>query len=86
MKTRAEKETLIRDYADIAAIVEISPKVNTHLGQVTMLDKEATLIEEVAGDWCIQGTLQQLTDEEFDQIFSAVQRDAEKVLSSFCSK
>ena len=44
MKTKSEKESLIRDYADIAAIVEISPKVNTHLGQVTMLDKEATLI------------------------------------------
>jgi hypothetical protein len=86
MKTRAEKETLIKDYADVAAIVDIYPKVNTHLGRVTMLDKDATLIEEVAGDWFIQGTLQQLTDEEFDQIFSAVQRDAEKVLSSFCSK
>jgi hypothetical protein len=86
MKTRAEKESLIRDYADVAAIVEISPKVNTHLGLVTMLDKDATLIEEVAGDWCIQGTLQQLTDEEFDQIFSAVQRDAKKVLAYCCSK
>ena len=85
MKTRAEKESLIRDYADVAAIVEISPKVNTHLGLVTMLAKDATLIEEVAGDWCIQGTLQQLTDEEFDQIFSAVQRDASKVLSSIAS-
>lgn len=86
MKTRAEKESLIRDYADVAAIVEISPKVNTHLGLVTMLDKDATLIEEVAGDWCIQGTLQQLTDEEFDQIFSAVQRDVKKVLAYCCSK
>ena len=86
MKTRTEKESLIRDYADVAVIVAIYPQVNTHLGQVTMLDKEATLIQEVAGDWCIQGTLQQLTDEEFDQIFSAVKRDAEKVLSYFCSK
>ena len=86
MKTRTEKESLIRDYADVAVIVAIYPQVNTHLGQVTMLGKEATLIQEVAGDWCIQGTLQQLTDEEFDQIFSAVKRDAEKVLSSFCSK
>ena len=86
MKTRAEKETLIKDYADVAAIVDISPKVNTHLGMVTMLDKEATLIEEVAGDWVIKGTLQQLTDQEFDKIFTAVQRDAAKVLSSFCSK
>lgn len=86
MKTRSEKESLIRDYADIAAIVEISPKVNTHLGQVTMLDKEATLINEVAGDWCIQGTLQQLTDEEFDQIFTAVQRDAKKVMAYCYSK
>ncbi len=85
MKTRVEKESLIRDYADIAAIVEISPKVNTHLGQVTMLDKGATLIEEVGKDWCIIGQIQDLTDEEFDQIFSAVQRDASKVLSSITS-
>jgi hypothetical protein len=86
MKTRAAKETLIKDYADVAAIVDIYPKVNTHLGRVTMLDKEATLIEEVAGDWVIKGTLQQLTDQEFDQIFTAVQRDAQKVLAYFCSK
>jgi len=51
-----------------------------------MLDGDAHLIEEVAGDWCIQGTLDQLTDQEFDQIFTAVQNDVSKVLSQFASK
>ena len=61
MKTRKELEFLIRDYAEISGIVSINPNVSTHLGRITMLDGSANLIEEVGGDWCIQGSLQQLT-------------------------
>lgn len=86
MNARKENTNLIRDYAEIIGIVDITPHLNTHLGKVTMLDGDANLIEEVAGDWCIQGTLDQLTDQEFDQIFTAVKKDASKTLSQFASK
>lgn len=86
MNTRKENTELIRNYAEIIGIVDITPHLNTHLGKVTMLDGDANLIEEVAGDWCIQGTLEQLTDQEFDQIFTAVQKDASKTLASVASR
>ena len=86
MNSRKENTELIRNYAEIIGIVDITPHLNTHLGKVTMLDGDSNLIEEVAGDWCIQGTLDQLTDQEFDQIFTAVQNNAAQVLSQFASK
>lgn len=84
--TREDNEQRIKDFAEISGIIDITPHIHTHLGRVTMLDSCANLIEEVGGDWCIQGTLQQLTDEEFDKIFKAVKRNAEKVLASAASK
>ena len=84
--TRITKENLIKDYAEISGIVFINPNVSTHLGRITMLDGSANLIEECGGDWCIQGTLQQLTDEEFDQIYSAVRDDAKRVISTAATK
>lgn len=86
MYTRKENETLIKDFAEILGMVDINPSVDTHLGRVTMLDGDAHLIEEVGKDWCIQGTLDQLTDEEFNQIFTAVRHEAAKVMSYAVSK
>jgi len=86
MNSRKENTDLIRTYAETIGIVDITPHINTHLGRVTMLDGDAHLIEEVGHDWCIQGTLDQLTDQEFDQIFTAVQKDASKVLASVASR
>lgn len=86
MNTRITKENLIKDYAEISGIVSIDPNVSTHLGRITMLDGSANLIEEVGGDWCIQGSLQQLTDEEFDQIYTAVRNDAQRVMSTVANK
>ena len=86
MRTRKENETLIKDFAEILGMVDINPTVDTHLGRVTMLDGDARLIEEVGKDWCIQGTLDQLTDEEFNQVYSAVRKDAAKVLAHAMSK
>ena len=86
MKTRQTNETLIKDFAEIMGMVDINPTVDTHLGRVTMLDGDAHLIEEVGKDWYIQGTLDQLTDEEFNQIFTAVRHEAAKVMSYAVSK
>lgn len=86
MTSRNEKEDAIRAYTEIIGFVDINPHLNTHLGRVTMLDGDAHLIEEIDKDWCIQGTLNQLTNQEFDQIYTAVQRDASRVLASVASK
>lgn len=86
MNSRKENTELIRNYAEIIGIVDITPHLNTHLGRVTMLDGDSNLIEEVGHDWFIQGTLEQLTDQEFDQVFSAVQDNASKVLATFSSR
>ena len=86
MNTRQTNETLIKDFADILGMVDINPSVDTHLGRVTMLDGDARLIEEVGKDWCIKGTLDQLTDEEFNRIFTAVRQEAAKVMSYAVSK
>lgn len=86
MNSRNEKEYAIRAYAEVIGFVDINPHLNTHLGRITMLDGDAHLIEEIDKDWCIQGNLQQLTDEEFDQIYTAVQRDASRVLAGVASK
>lgn len=85
MESRAQKESLIRTFTNTAIIVDINPNVNTHLGKVTMLDRDATLIEEVGKDWCIIGQLQDLTDDEFNLLFTAVHSYADKLLSSVAS-
>lgn len=86
MNTRQIQEKKIYDYAEVVGIIGIYPHISTHLGKVTMLDSSARLIEEVSGDWCIQGTLHQLTDEELDQVFTAVQKDAIQVMATAVSK
>ena len=85
MESRIQRESLIKAFADAAIIVDINPSINTHLGKVTMLDRDATLIEEVGKDWCIIGQIQELTNDEFNQLFTAVQSYAGKVLSSVTS-
>lgn len=86
MNSRNEKESAVKKYAEVIGIVDIRPHLNTHLGLVTMLDGDAHLIEEVGHDWCIQGSLDQLTDDEFNQIYTAVQNDAAQVLASVASR
>ena len=50
-----------------------------------MLDKNSALIEEIGTDWCTIGHLQDLTDEEFNQLFTAVQAYANKLMTSLDS-
>ena len=84
--TREDNEKKIKDYAEISGFIDITPHLHTHLGRITLLDSEANLIEEVGGDWCIQGTLHQLTDEEFNKVYSAVRKDAQRVMSTVVNK
>ena len=82
MKTRKDFETLIQDFAELVEFVDLTPGITTHLGKVTMLDKNSTLIEEIGTDWCTIGHLQNLTNEELNQLFTAAQAYANKLLTS----
>lgn len=83
---RKQQEDKVRAYAHAAIIVDIAPAVETHLGKVNMLDRDATLMEDYAGDWIIKGELTDLNDEEFDQVFRAVQANALKLLASVAQR
>ena len=78
MESRSQKESAIKAFANSVDFVDINPSIHTHLGKVTMLDKNSALIEEIGTDWCIQN----LTDEELDRLFTAVQAYANKLLTS----
>jgi hypothetical protein len=86
MNTRKHNENLIKNFSEVLGILDIHPHIHTHLGRITMLDGSAHLIENIAGDWVIKGTMDQLTDSEFDMLFTAVQDNAIKILASAASK
>ena len=69
MESRTQKESAIKAFANSVSFVDINPSIHTHLGKVTMLDKNSALIEEIGTDWCTIGHLQDLTDEELNQFF-----------------
>ena len=81
MESRSQKESTIKAFANSVSFVDINPSIHTHLGKVTMLDKNSALIEEIGTDWCTIGHLQNLTDEELNQLFTAVQTYASKLLT-----
>lgn len=85
MESRSQKESAIKAFANSVSFVDINPSIHTHLGKVTMLDKNSALIEEIGTDWCTIGHLQDLTDEEFNQLFTAVQAYANKLMTSLDS-
>lgn len=83
---RKQMEDKVRAYAHAAIIVDIVPAVETSKGRVNMLDRDATLMEDYAGDWIYRGELADLNDEEFDQVFRAVQANALKLLASVAQR
>lgn len=83
--TRAEMEEKVKIFASSAIFVNIVPRINTHLGCISMLDMNALCIENVFGDWVIIGKLSDLTDEEFEKVFHSAQEYA-KFLSKHYSK
>ncbi len=80
-QSRSQKESAIKAFANSVSFVDINPSIRTHLGKVTMLDQNSALIEEIGTDWCTIGHLQNLTDEELNQVFTAVQAYASKLLT-----
>ena len=82
MKTRKEFESLIQDFAELVEFVDLTPGITTHLGKITMLDNAANLLQ----DKTKVGTLQQLTDEEFNTVYTEVRSRARQILASAVSK
>ena len=80
-QSRSQKESAIKAFANSVSFVDINASIRTHLGKVTMLDQNSALIEEIGTDWCTIGHLQNLTDEELNQVFTAVQAYASKLLT-----
>lgn len=83
--TRAEMEEKVKTFASSAIFVNIVPNINTHLGNISMLDANASCIENVLGDWVIVGNLSDLTDEEFDKVFHST-REYAKFLFKYYNK
>jgi hypothetical protein len=82
MKTRKDFESLIQDFAELVEFVDLTPGITTHLGRITMLDNAANLLQ----DKTKVGTLQQLTNEEFNTIYTEVRNQARKILATAVSK
>ena len=83
---RKDKTQRIKFLADAAIIIDILPAVKTHLGEIDMLDKDANCIQNVGKDWVYLGTLEDLTDQEFDQVFASAQDYAKRLCESFCHR
>ena len=82
MKTRKDFESLIQDFAELVEFVDLTPGISTHLGKITRLDNAANLLQ----DKTKVGTLQQLTDEEFNTVYTEVRTKARQILGSAVSK
>lgn len=82
MNTRETNESLIQDFAELVEFVDITPGVTTHLGRITRLDNAANLLQ----DKTKVGTLQQLTDEEFNTVYTEVRNQARKIIASAVTK
>ena len=82
MKTRKDFESLIQDFAELVEFVDLTPGISTHLGKITRLDNAANLLQ----DKTKVGTLQQLTDEEFNTVYTEVRTKVRQILGSAVSK
>lgn len=83
---RKDKTQRIKSLADAVIMIDIMPAVKTHLGDIDMLDKDANCIQNVGKDWVYLGTLEDLTDQEFDQVFASAQDYAKRLCESFCHR
>lgn len=84
--TRKENEEKITNFVAASGFIDLNPKIETHLGTIDLVcysyfKNKAYLAEEINKDWHYKGTLDQLTDEEFEKVFAAVRDFAEKVLA-----
>ena len=81
-ETRTEQETIVKNYAKVAAIIDFPTPIQTHLGRVDMLDMTGTPIQVEGKDWVVLGDLSDLYQQEMEAVRQAVLEHARQVLLS----
>ena len=81
-ETRTEQETIVKNYAKVAAIIDFPTPIQTHLGRVDMLDMTGTPIQVEGKDWVVLGDLSDLYQQEMESVRQAVMEHAQQVLLS----
>ena len=81
-ETRTEQETIVKNYAKVAAIIDFPTPIQTHLGRVDMLDMTGTPIQVEGKDWVVLGHLADLYQQEMEAVRRAVLEHARQVLLS----
>ena len=81
-ETRTEQETIVKNYAKVAAIIDFPTPIQTHLGRVDMLDMTGTPIQVEGKDWVVLGDLSDLYQQEMEAVRRAVLEHARQVLLS----
>ena len=81
-ETRTEQETIVKNYAKVAAIIDFPTPIQTHLGRVNMLDMTGTPIQVEGKDWVVLGDLSDLYQQEMEDVRRAVLEHARQVLLS----
>ena len=81
-ETRTEQETIVKNYAKVAAIIDFPKPIQTHLGRVDMLDMTGTPIQVEGKDWVVLGDLSDLYQQEMEDVRLAVLEHARQVLLS----
>ena len=80
--SRQEQETVVKNYAEAAVMIDFNPAIQTHIGTINMLDMNATPINVIGKDWIILGSISELTQAEFNLLFTAIREHARQVLLS----
>jgi hypothetical protein len=81
-ETRAEQETIVKNYAKVAAIIDFPTPINTHIGRIDMLDMTGAPIRVDGKDWVVLGDLSDLYQHEMEAVRLAVLEHARQILFS----
>lgn len=77
---RTNLENNICKFANVAGIIFLNPIVKTEKGNVEMIGRNGSLMEDINGDWVIHGTIHNLTDEDFMKVYEAALEKAREIL------
>ena len=77
---RTELENKIKNFASTAGIIFLEPSVQTKIGNVEMIGEGGSCMEEIEGDWVVNGTIAKLDTEDFLKIHTAVMESAKRIM------
>lgn len=85
LNPRAYNTNQIMELAELSGFIDVKP-TETRLGTVDTITSFGELVDSASGNWHILGSLDDLTNEEFNQVFSSVQDFCKKVMQSAANK